>query len=140
MRIVADISSLVSGFLWHGSSARIVGAAERGEVSILISAIMVSEFESVLRREKFDEPFRRARLTVEAIMGRLNRFAEIVEPAVVAIPANLRDPDDLAVLACAVAANADLIVSGDKDLLSLGSFHGIPIVSAIDAARTLGYP
>jgi predicted nucleic acid-binding protein len=44
-----------------------------------------------------------------------------------------RDPDDDAVLACAVSARADLIVSGDKDLRVLGSYRGILILSAAEA-------
>lgn len=46
-----------------------------------------------------------------------------------------RDADDDAVLACALAARADLIVSGDDDLLSLKRFAGIPIVTVAQALR-----
>lgn len=48
-----------------------------------------------------------------------------------------RDPDDDAVLACALAAKADLIVSGDQDLLVLQAFEGIPIVTAAQALERL---
>ncbi len=139
MRIVADISSLVSGFLWSGPSSRVVLAAEGPDVVLVLTNEMMAQLDEVLSRQKFKARVAAIGLTVDTITGRLAKIAEMVEPAVVAIPANLRDPDDLAVLACAVAAEADLIVSGDKDLLSLGSFRGIPIVSAIAAARTLGY-
>jgi len=43
------------------------------------------------------------------------------------------DVDDDQVIAAAVAAQADLIVSGDRDLLTLGTHQGISIVSAADA-------
>ncbi len=46
-----------------------------------------------------------------------------------------RDPDDDAVLALAIAASADLIVSGDRDLLNLKSFQGIAIVTPAEALR-----
>ena len=49
-----------------------------------------------------------------------------------------RDADDDAVLACALAARADLVVSGDDDLLVLQSLKGIAIVSAADALRRFG--
>ncbi len=48
-----------------------------------------------------------------------------------------RDPDDDAVLACALAAKADLIVSGDQDLLVLQAFEGIPIVTIAQALERL---
>ena len=48
-----------------------------------------------------------------------------------------RDPDDDAVLACALAAQAGLIVSSDKDWLALERFQRIPIVSAAQALAKL---
>jgi len=41
------------------------------------------------------------------------------------------------VLACAIAAKADLVVSGDSDLLKLGQYHGIPIVTVAEALTRL---
>jgi uncharacterized protein len=48
-----------------------------------------------------------------------------------------RDPDDDAVLACAKAAQVDLIVSGDEDLLVLQQFEGIAVVTAAQALDKL---
>jgi len=61
---------------------------------------------------------------------------EIVEPAPLPQPV-CRDPDDDAVLALALAAQADLIVSGDQDLLVLQRFEGVPIVNAAQALQLL---
>jgi uncharacterized protein len=49
-----------------------------------------------------------------------------------------RDPDDDQVLALAIAAKVELIVSGDNDLLSLSSFEGIPIVAPAEALLRIG--
>jgi len=49
-----------------------------------------------------------------------------------------RGPDDDAVLACALTAHAELIVSGDKDLLVLQSLQGIPILTAAQALQQFG--
>ena len=49
-----------------------------------------------------------------------------------------RDADDDAVLACALASRADLVVSGDDDLLSLKSFRSIPIVTVAQAVKSFG--
>ncbi len=56
---------------------------------------------------------------------------EIVVPT--HIPAVARDPDDDQVIACALAANADAIVSGYNDLLVLGNYRSIRILSAREA-------
>jgi predicted nucleic acid-binding protein len=54
--------------------------------------------------------------------------------------ARSRDPDDDAVLALAIAARVDLIVSGDDDLLTLASHAGIPIVTTAEALAMLRAP
>jgi predicted nucleic acid-binding protein len=59
-------------------------------------------------------------------------------PAQVIRPAELRDPDDLHVLACAVGVQADAIVAGDKDLLAMKSFEGIRIIDAREALKLKG--
>jgi predicted nucleic acid-binding protein len=51
----------------------------------------------------------------------------------------LRDRKDLHVLRAAHAAAVDMVITGDKDLLSLKSFAGIPIVDAADAVKRLGF-
>ncbi|MBX5461610.1 MAG: putative toxin-antitoxin system toxin component, PIN family [Steroidobacteraceae bacterium] len=63
------------------------------------------------------------------------RLAEIVEPA--PLSGVSRDPDDDVLLATALAAQAFLIVSGDLDLLDLGTFRDIRILNAADALRAL---
>ena len=66
------------------------------------------------------------------------RVVDLVEP--VSIPPTSRDPDDDAILSCALAARADLIVSGDADLIVLKQFHGIPIVTAAQAIKFTSTP
>ena len=63
-------------------------------------------------------------------------LCELVSPATLSQPV-CRDSDDDAVLACAKAAQEDLIVSGDQDLLVLQAFEGIPIVTAAQAWERL---
>jgi uncharacterized protein len=75
-------------------------------------------------------------ISAQQLVMSYSALCEIVSPAPLAQPV-CRDPDDDAILACAKAANANLIVSGDKDLLVLGTFEGIPILTAVQALQRL---
>jgi len=66
------------------------------------------------------------------MLAQVRLLAEIVDPPPLPEPVS-RDPDDDAVLALAAAARPDLIITGDKDLLILGSHAGVPIVSPAEA-------
>jgi len=66
-------------------------------------------------------------------------LATVVTPASI-LPTILADPDDDYVLACALAAQADLIVSGDAHLLNLKTYHRIRIVSATEALALIAKP
>ena len=61
----------------------------------------------------------------------------VLVPAIIP-PAIIDDPDDDAVLACAVAAKADLVVSGDPHLLKLENYQDVPIVTPAEAVERLG--
>ena len=67
-------------------------------------------------------------------------MALIAEGSPIPVPSTLRDPDDLHVLVCAVGADADAIVTGDDDLLSLAAFEVIPILTVRQALEKLGIP
>ena len=64
-----------------------------------------------------------------AVVEDVLRIAVLAE-ALPAVAAVSEDPSDNAVLACAIATEADVIVSGDAHLLALNTFRGIPIVRA----------
>jgi putative PIN family toxin of toxin-antitoxin system len=71
---------------------------------------------------------RMAERPVDAIVAFVREHAEVVAPADVAAAAG-RDLDDLPVLGTALAAQADMLVTGDRDLLELKRHAGIPIVT-----------
>jgi predicted nucleic acid-binding protein len=72
------------------------------------------------------------------VISRFRATALIVEAPAIPVPSALRDPDDVHVLACARCACADAIVSGDKDLLTMEIFEGIPILTVRQALEKLG--
>jgi uncharacterized protein len=89
----------------------------------------------VLGRDKFASRIRQVGSTVPAMLSNYRALVTLVEPLPMA--ATSRDPDDDAVLACALAAGADLIVTRDNDLLTLGTFRQIRILSSADALAAL---
>ena len=139
MRLVLDNNVAVSGLLWLGPSRYLLESGSLRDARFYTTDDLMESLARVLRRPKFSAHLLKRGLTPKAALDRYARATTIVRAQPVLAP-GLRDPDDLIVLACAVAANADMIVTGDEDLLVLAEFRGIPIVRPIDAARALGYP
>lgn len=129
MRVVLDTNVLVSGLLWNGPPRQILDAVRLGSLDLYISPSLLDELSEVLVRPKFAERLAAANVAAFTLVGGVAALATIVRP--VDIEATISaDPDDDDVLACAVAAGAVRIVSGDDHLLSLGSFRGIQITTA----------
>ena len=137
MRAVIDTNVLLSGLLWRGTPHQLMEAGRAGTIALVTSPALLSERDAVIRRPKFHAILARSRIDPDWTLGELRRLAEIVTPP--ALPDQVsRDPDDDAVLALAVAARADIIISGDADLLALGVHAGIPIVGPAAAIAGLG--
>jgi putative PIN family toxin of toxin-antitoxin system len=138
VKLVVDTNTLISGSFWHGAPAQILEAAAQKKVELILTADLLAEFADVVGRPKFAHLLVREGMTARTLTQKLADEVTIVSPAALEMPAELRDPDDLAVLACAVGARPDAIVTGDADLLTLVSFQGIPIVNARAAIARLG--
>ncbi len=111
MRIVADTNVIVSAFLWGGVPRQLLNAAGGQGVEFFTSRALIAELEDVLSRGKFAAQLSESRFTSAYLLARYTQLATLIAPVEVTSP-ELRDPDDAAVLACALAAQADLIVSG----------------------------
>lgn len=137
MRLVLDTNIVASGLLWNGAPARLIDAATADEVELCTSQILLAELARILRRAKFANAVTASGLSVDDLVMGYAELATLVIPAPIP-PTILRDPDDDHVLACALAAAADLIVSGDKKhLLAIKSYKNIPIITATEAVSAL---
>jgi putative PIN family toxin of toxin-antitoxin system len=137
VRIVLDTNVALSALLWRGTPYRLLEAIRhRGDVQLVSSAALLEELADVLTRPS---PAKRLAIigkTAQAVLADYVEVVEVVAPAEVprVVP---NDADDDQVIAAAVAAGADCIVSGDADLLSMGSYQGIPIITAAQAVQQI---
>lgn len=140
MRVVIDTNVLVAALLWRGAPHALLEHVRTGMVAMVSSPALLAELADVLGRAKFDSILDQTHTSRERSLSQLRQLAEVVEPPPLSQPV-CRDPDDDHVLALAIAAKAELIVSGDKDLLSLGHFDSVPILApaqALDLIKVAG--
>ena len=137
MRLVLDTNVVASGLLWGGAPAQLLDAAQVGEIELFTSRPLLAELANILIRGKFAKAIAATGLPSDELVLGYAELATIVEPAPLALTI-VEDPSDDQVLACAIAAHADLIVSGDKHLHSLGGkYEGITIIRPVEAARMI---
>jgi putative PIN family toxin of toxin-antitoxin system len=96
----------------------------------------LAELRAVLDRPKFAARLRERAVASTELFDGYVALVQIVVPAEIGAVV-LDDSDDDMVLATAVAANADMLVSRDSHLLAVGEFRGIPVITALAAARRI---
>jgi uncharacterized protein len=138
VKLVVDVNVPVSGSLWMGNPSRLVDALLDGVATLCVSPAILAEFDEVIRRDKFQKRIEERGRSAQEIISRFRAAALIVQGRDITVPPSLRDPDDVHVLSCALDANADAIITGDDDLLSMENFEGIPILTTRQALENLG--
>jgi putative PIN family toxin of toxin-antitoxin system len=127
MNVVLDTNTVVSGSLWSGAPRQALDLARSGMISLFTSPELLAELADVLGRKKFAERLALAQVSVDDLVYGYAAVAHTIRPIRIA-PVILDDPDDDKVLACAKAANAEIITSGDHHLLKLKMYEGIQIL------------
>ena len=132
--VVLDANIYVSALAFGGKPKRAFQLGIKRRVDVAISNPIRAEVLRTLR-DKFR--WSEERLTeASALIG---SAATTVVPTVT-LHAVERDPDDDRVLECAITAKADLIVTGDSDLLDLGEYEGIEIIQVAEFLNRIGDP
>ncbi len=126
IRLVLDTNVLVSALLFSGEIGNVVSSWKASKFLPVFSQDTFDEFRRVLAYPKFSLTPREIDVLLQ---NEVLPFCEVVdiEDEIIGV---CRDRSDDKFLSCAVAAKADYIVSGDKDLLVLGNFRNIPIITA----------
>ena len=125
MRVVLDTNAVVSALLFSGISSKLVPLWQMGLITPLISREILDEYLRALSYPKFELSEKEIK---ELIQEEILPYAEVVKPKR-RLRVVRRDPSDNKFLECAVAGKAGVIISGDKDLLSLGRYRQIRIQS-----------
>jgi len=133
--VVLDTNVLVSALLFSGDMERIVEGWKAGMFVPVFSRETFDEFRRVLTYPKFSLTASEIRALIE---NEVLPFCEVVEVQE-EIQGVCRDTADEKFLSCAVAAGVDYIVSGDNDLLALGSFREISIVNPAEFLEKIHY-
>jgi putative PIN family toxin of toxin-antitoxin system len=129
LRAVPDTNVLVAAAIKpNGLCRELLDAAIAREWQPVVSPLLLSELEDVLRRPKFSK-----RLPEEAVQEFVAAVAAICEIATDPPPATTRsrDRDDDYLIELAIAANVDVLISGDHDLTDLTA-AGVPIQTPHD--------
>lgn len=130
MKVVFDANVLLAALARGGTCDRALRLAIERHRIVASSPILADV------REKLVAKFRFSPESAEAMTALVRRIGRVVRP--LDVPrSSCRDPDDVAILGTALRARAACIVTGDADLLVLGEFRGIAIVTP-RAFLTLG--
>lgn len=137
MRVVLDTNVIISGLISErGNPGRLLDAVRHDHLVLVTAPVQIEEVVDVLSRPKIAN-----RLTEGAREQLASLFRDIAEVFTGPLPVITAssDPDDNLILAIAVGAHADLVVSGDKKhMVSLDAIEGIPIIRPAAAVDRLG--
>ncbi len=125
-KVVFDTNILVSALLFKGGLAGLVDLWKRGRLIPVLSRETFQEFKAVLEYPKFSLTHQEIKVIIEEEVLPYFEVVEITDT----VKGICRDADDDKFIACAVSAAADFIVSGDKDLLDMGQYKSVRIISA----------
>ena len=128
MIVVIDANVFLSAVInLSGVPAAIMNAWRSRRFSVVTSAALRAELGEILSRPETARYVRATPDAVTTMLRDLDQAAKLVEPDPVS--AVQADPDDDPVLGTATAGQADYVVTGDRHLLAIGTFRGIPIVT-----------
>ena len=123
-KVVIDTNVFISAFGWDGKPEAVLSLMEQRKVVNCITNDIYSELQRVVAypKLKFSPTLQ---VNILEFVFSWSRFVKPKET----VPVIADDPDDDKFLACAVAANAAAIISGDPHLLALASYRNIPIMT-----------
>ena len=133
MRAVLDTNVVMSAIFFGGTPMKIVRAAFSKKVQLVASRAVMSEYREVAERLHEQFPSVNYRRPLSILESKLTMVRPVALGETVC-----RDPDDDAILSCALGGKAKVICSGDGDLLALNGFRGLEIMNPSDLCQQMG--
>jgi len=127
VRVLFDTNVLLAAFLTDGICAKLLTRARKRRFDLFLCPCILNEFKRIISKKS-----KAGREETAAAVALLHEAVQTMVEPDIAVHDVCRDPDDDHVLACARAAAVHYLVTGDADLLVLGEFEGIRIVSPRD--------
>jgi putative PIN family toxin of toxin-antitoxin system len=135
MRVVIDTNVVLSGLIKPASvPGQVLRAWRNGSIRLVLSEFLIEEIAVTLARPKIQALVPWPAAQIDRFVLELRAFCDVVEPAELNFKYP-RDPDDIPVLATLIASGADLLVTGDRDLLVLREEY--PIETPAEFVRRL---
>lgn len=122
-RVVLDTNIYISATFWTGKPYVIVQKAIEQDLAVFVSDDIIQELRKVLARD-----FSISKSEIEEMVKSILLFTHMLNPKK-KLSAIKDDPDDDRILECALAGNADCIVTQDNHLLKLKEFQNITILT-----------
>lgn len=126
MRVVVDTNVVMSGVFFGGLPGRILTAWSAGQFALILSPAILDEYRRV--GKELSRRYPESAAAFDPVLTLLLMHAVIVDAPPLEDPVS-DDPDDDKFLAAAVSARADAVVSGDRDLLGVSGWRGIPVLT-----------
>lgn len=123
MRVVLDTNVLISALLFTGISSELVSLWQEGRLTALLSREILDEYLRVLAYPKFQLSETEIKALIEED---LLPFVQVIKPGI-RVRVVKRDPSDNKFLECAVAGKANVLISGDKELLAIRHYRQVRI-------------
>ncbi|MGE0087011.1 MAG: putative toxin-antitoxin system toxin component, PIN family [Desulfococcaceae bacterium] len=126
---VFDTNVLISGVLWRGVPFQLLRLAEDGIIEIYSSADILREIYKVLFYPKFRKFIDKNLTSADELFEKIESLCTLTE-----VNENIygvcSDPDDEKFLSCALSSDVNILVSGDRHLLSIKQYKTIRILNA----------
>lgn len=140
MRIVFDTNVIVSFFLSpSGTPAQLLDLWEHHTelFEVVVSETILIEYARALSYPHVTAHHKKSPEQIDAFINLFRKLATIVEPTET-VTVIKDDPDDNKFLSCALSGHAEYIISGDRDLLRIGEYKGIHILTPKNFLTLLG--